>query len=70
MPTPLPDLSSSPLADPLAHARLSVLLLPVGRVRESVWNKWSVKLSQFTEIRLSDVPGTSGSGSGKGGKGE
>lgn len=69
MPVPLPDLSSSPLADPLGHARLSILLLPVGQVRESVWNKWSAKLSQFTEIRLSDVPGTSGSGAGKGDKG-
>ncbi|GHJ88545.1 hypothetical protein NliqN6_4947 [Naganishia liquefaciens] len=68
MPVPLPDLSSSPLADPLAQARIPVLLLPVGRVRESIWNKWSQKIAHFKEVRLSDVPGTSGSASGKGDK--
>ena len=67
-PLPDPHLDGVPLADPLALARITVLLVPVGQVRASVWKEWKERVESVGEVRLSDVPGTSGVGSG--GRGE
>ncbi|KAJ9106212.1 hypothetical protein QFC21_001356 [Naganishia friedmannii] len=63
-PLPDPHLNGVPLADPLALARITVLLVPVGQVRASVWKEWKERVESVGEVRLSDVPGTSGVGSG------
>ena len=64
---PLPELA--PLSDPLSLARISVLLVPVGDISRSTWDKWTSQIRRFTELRLNDVPGTSGGPASKGDKG-
>ena len=39
----------------LAH--IPVLLLPVGPIPRSTYNKWATHVRKFNEIRLSDVQG-------------
>jgi hypothetical protein len=63
---PVPQFSA--LSDPLVSGRIQVLLVPVGPVSPKTWDRWSRAISAFGEIKLSDVPGTSGNA--KGGRGE
>jgi hypothetical protein len=63
---PHPTLTS--LSDPLSNGRIQVLLIPVGPVSPAAWDKWAKAIRSFGEIRLSDVPGTSGNA--KGGRGQ
>ena len=63
---PVPQLSA--FSDPLALGRIQVLLVPVGHVSPPTWDKWSRAIKGFREIKLSQVPGTSGNA--KGGRGE
>jgi hypothetical protein len=65
--TQIPELA--PLSDPLALARISVLLVPVGDISRATWDKWTFQIRRFTELRLNDVPGTSGGPASKGDKG-
>ena len=41
----------------LAH--INVLLLPVGAIQRATFDKLASEISQFVEIRLSDVPADS-----------
>jgi hypothetical protein len=63
----VPELA--PLSDPLSLARISVLLVPVGDISRATWDKWTFQIRRFTELRLNDVPGTSGGPALKGDKG-
>lgn len=64
----VPELSS--LSDPLSQARIPVLLVPVGDISRATWDKWTSQIHRFTELRLNDVPGTSGGNASKADKGE
>lgn len=41
----------------LAHIR--ILLLPVGNIQRTSYEKWAEEVKEFEEIRLSDVPADS-----------
>ena len=58
------------ISDPLASARIPILLVPVGNISRRTWDKWSSQIRRFTELRLNDVPGTSGGPASKSDKGE
>lgn len=64
--TPTPTLTSA--SDPCGLARIQILLVPIGNVSHTTWNKWTGLIRKFAEIKLSDVPGTSGANSSKSGK--
>jgi hypothetical protein len=58
------------ISDPLASARIPVLLVPVGNITRRTWDKWTSQILRFTELRLNDIPGTSGGPASKSDKGE
>lgn len=64
--TPTPTLTTA--SDPVGLARIQILLVPVGNVSPTTWAKWTGLIRKFAEIKLSDVPGTSGASSSKSGK--
>lgn len=57
-------------SDPLASARITILLVPVGNISRATWDKWTHQVKRFTELRLNDIPGTSGGPNVKGDKGQ
>jgi hypothetical protein len=60
----------APLSDPVALARIPILLVPVGNIPRKTWDKWTSEIRRFTELRLNDIPGTSGGSASKGDKGK
>jgi len=58
------------ISDPVASARIPILLVPVGKISRGTWDKWTSQIRRFTELRLNDVPGTSGGPASKSDKGE
>lgn len=45
----------SPVGDPLALARLQILLVPVGSISQTNYEQWSRIIKQFRDVRIADV---------------